>query len=187
MTPPRTSKELRGIGGWLAVFFTQMVLTTGALVVGLTSILVQTNFTFETWKSALSIGAIAVTCFTLIVALLLMARLRPSGVALAERALILTFLATVHLSVMHSVADVPFLEVLLFGTGSLLIWIMYLGLGTRIRGQAYHIDFSRRMANTYAPEKRFLRPTVRWLYNLLIAAYLYFIASLLWALMHVSV
>lgn len=182
MTPPRPTRELHGTGGWLAVFFTQMILTCVALAFGLGLVLAQTGLTFSSWTTGLSLGAIAVTCMTLMFALVQMARLKPSGVALAERAIILTFLASIHLAVMHRVADVPFLQLLLFGTGSLLIWILYLGIGTRVKKQVYHIDFSRRMANTYPPERRFLRPTVRWLYNLIIAGYMYFIASLLWTL-----
>lgn len=186
MTPTKPSRELRGIGGWLVVFFTQMLLTAFALSIGLWLVLIQSDFTFPTWKAGFSIGAIAITVLTLIAALIMMARKKPSGVALAERALILTFLATVHLSVLHRVADVPFLEVLLFGTGSLLVWILYLGLGTRIKKKAYHVDFSRRMANTYPPAKRYLTAPMRWLYNLIIAGYLWLIIEILWAIVRAA-
>ncbi len=181
MTPPHASKELHGTGGWLAVFFAQMIITAVALAFGLGLILAKNDFSFASWVTAFSIGAVAVTCLTLVVALVQMARLKASGVALAERAIILTFLSTIHLAVMHQVGRAPLLEVLLFGTGSLLIWMLYLGLGTHIKKQVYHIDFSRRMANTYPPQKRFLKPAVRWIYNFIIAGYIYFIASLLWA------
>jgi len=186
MTPSKPSRELRGVGGWLIVFFVQMILTSAALAFGLWLVLVRTDFSFSSSMNAFSLGMILVTCLTLIMALLLMAHRKPSGVALAERAIILTFLATIHLSVLHRVSDVPFLEVLLFGTGSLLVWMMYLGLGTRIAGKAYHVDFSRRMAATYPPEKRYLSGAVRWLYNILIAAYIYLIADILWTIVQAA-
>jgi hypothetical protein len=158
-----------------------MILTTFALAIGLWLLLVSNSFTLSTRSTALSVGAIAVTIVTLVVALVLMAQKRPPGVPLAERALVLTFLATIHLALLLHLADVPFLEVLLFGTGSLLLWIFYLGIGTRIRGKAYRLDFSRRMAATYPIAKRNLPDFVRWFYTLLVLAYTWLLASLLWS------
>jgi hypothetical protein len=165
-----TQKPTSGVGGWLLLFF---LAQTVACVLAIAAALVLQD-------AAFSIAA-GFTVLANLVALVLLGRTQPRGVPLAQRALVATFLLTLHFAIVAHRSNVEFLEVTLGAVALLLVWLFYFGFSLRAAKQFVHVDFSRRIAAMYPTAKRDLPALVRLPYTLLLCGYAGFLFVLWFA------